>query len=120
MDQGLSALIEDLSESGQLQDTLLVVTGEFGRTPRVNKNAGRDHWGRLCTLMMAGGGLNMGQVIGKSSPKLEDPAERIITPQDVLASILKMFRLDPKMQFLNHQGRPVYVVENGRPIHELF
>ena len=120
MDQGLSALIEDLSESGQLQDTLLVVTGEFGRTPRVNKNAGRDHWGRLCTLMMAGGGLNMGQVIGKSSPKLEDPAERIITPQDVLASILKMFGLDPKMQFLNHQGRPVYVVENGRPISELF
>ncbi len=120
MDQGLSALVEDLSESGQLEDTLLVVTGEFGRTPRVNKNAGRDHWGRLCTLMMAGGGLNMGQVIGKSSPKLEDPAERIITPQDVLASILKMFGLDPKMQFLNHQGRPVYVVENGRPISELF
>ena len=81
MDQGLSALIEDLKESGQLDDTLLVVTGEFGRTPRVNKNAGRDHWGRLCTLMLAGGGLRMGQVIGKSSPKLEDPAERHVTPQ---------------------------------------
>ena len=120
MDQGLSALIEDLKQSGQLDDTLLVVTGEFGRTPRVNKNAGRDHWGRLCTLMLAGGGLRMGQVIGKSSPKLEDPAERHVTPQDMLASILKMFGLDPKLQFMNHQGRPVYVVENGRPISELF
>ena len=120
MDQGISALIEDLKQRGQFDDTLLVITGEFGRTPRVNKNAGRDHWGRLCTLALAGGGMNMGQVIGKSSPKLEDPAERLITPQDVLASILKMFELDPKLQFLNHQGRPVYVVENGRPISELF
>ncbi|MBC8324139.1 MAG: DUF1501 domain-containing protein [Verrucomicrobia subdivision 3 bacterium] len=120
MDQGLSALIEDLKGSGQLDNTLLVVTGEFGRTPRVNKNAGRDHWGRLCTLMLAGGGLNMGQVIGKSSPKLEDPAERHITPQDMLATVIQMFGLDPKLQFLNHQGRPTYVVENGRPIKELF
>ena len=120
MDQGISALIEDLKQRGQFDDTLLVITGEFGRTPRVNKNAGRDHWGRLCTLALAGGGLNMGQVIGKSSPKLEDPAERLITPQDVLASILKMFELDPKLQFLDHQGRPTYMVENGRPISELF
>ena len=120
MDQGLSALIEDLKQSGQLDDTLLVVTGEFGRTPRVNKNAGRDHWGRLCTLMLAGGGLNMGQVIGKSSPKLEDPAERHITPQDMLATVLQMFGLDPKLQFMNNQGRPTYVVEDGRPITELF
>jgi len=120
MDQGLSALIEDLKASGQLDDTLLVVTGEFGRTPRVNSKGGRDHWGRLCTLMLAGGGLNMGQVIGKSSPKLEDPAERHITPQDMLATVLQMFGLDPKLQFMNNQGRPTYVVEDGRPITELF
>jgi uncharacterized protein (DUF1501 family) len=120
MDQGLSALIEDLKASGQLDDTLLVVTGEFGRTPRVNSKGGRDHWGRLCTLMLAGGGLEMGQVIGKSSPKLEDPAERHITPQDMLATVIKMFGLDPKLQFMNNQGRPTYVVENGRPITELF
>jgi hypothetical protein len=120
MDQGLSALIEDLKASGQLDDTLLVVTGEFGRTPRVNSKGGRDHWGRLCTLMLAGGGLEMGQVIGKSSPKLEDPAERHITPQDMLATVIKMFGLDPKLQFMNNQGRPTYVVEDGRPITELF
>ena len=120
MDQGLAALIEDLADSGQLQDTLVVVTGEFGRTPKVNKNAGRDHWGRLCTLMLAGGGLNMGQVIGKSSAKLEEPSEGLTTPQDVLATVLQMFGLSPKMQFMNHQGRPTYVVENGRPIKELF
>ena len=120
MDQGLSAPIEDLKASGQLDDTLLVVTGEFGRTPRVNSKGGRDHWGRLCTLMLAGGGLTMGQVIGKSAPKLEDPAERHITPQDMLATVIKMFGLDPKLQFMNNQGRPTYVVENGRPITELF
>jgi hypothetical protein len=70
--------------------------------------------------MLAGGGLEMGQVIGKSSPKLEDPAERHITPQDMLATVIKMFGLDPKLQFMNNQGRPTYVVEDGRPITELF
>ena len=120
MDPALASLISDLAASGKLAKTLVLVLSEFGRTPRVNSKGGRDHWGRLCTLMLAGGGLEMGQVIGKSSPKLEDPAERHITPQDMLATVIKMFGLDPKLQFMNNQGRPTYVVENGRPITELF
>jgi hypothetical protein len=62
----------------------------------------------------------MGQVIGKSSATLEEPAEGLTTPQDVLATVLQMFGLSPKMQFVDHQGRPTYIVENGRPITELF
>jgi len=119
MDQAISALIEDLDQRGMMDDTLVVVTGEFGRTPKINSKGGRDHWGRLCTLALAGGGLNMGQVIGESSRKLEVPATTPIRPQDLMATILQMYGLDHRMQFVNNQGRPVYLVENGSPISEL-
>ena len=119
LDQGVSALINDLTETGQLEDTLVVVTGEFGRTPRINSKGGRDHWGRLCTLAMAGGGLRMGQVIGESSRKVEVPAENPVGPQDVMATILHMYGLGHKLQFTSPQGRPTYMVEHGSPIKEL-
>ncbi len=119
MDQGVSALITDLDQRGMLDDTLLVITGEFGRTPRINKNAGRDHWGRLCTLALAGGGLRMGQVVGESSPKIEYPKTKTITPQDLLATILHMYGIDHRIQVVNNQGRPTYLIENGKPIPEL-
>lgn len=119
MDQGVSALINDLTESGQLEDTLVVVTGEFGRTPRINSKGGRDHWGRLCTLALAGGGLRMGQVIGESSRKVEVPAENPVNPQDVMATILHMYGLSHKLQFTSPQGRPTYMIEDGSPIKEL-
>ena len=119
VDQAVSALIEDLDQRGMLDDTLFVITGEFGRTPRINKNAGRDHWGRLCTLAMAGGGLKMGQVIGESSPRIEVPATNPIKPQDVMATILQMYGLDYQLQFTSPQGRPTYMIEDGTPIPEL-
>ena len=119
VDQGVSALISDLSDRGMLDDVLVVVTGEFGRTPKINPKGGRDHWGKLCTLAMAGGGLRMGQVIGESSPKVEVPASNPIGPQDLMATILHMYGLDPKMQFIDNQGRPTYLVEHGKPIPEL-
>ncbi|MFP6601782.1 MAG: DUF1501 domain-containing protein [Pirellulaceae bacterium] len=119
MDQAISALIEDLSQRGMLDDTLVVITGEFGRTPKINSKGGRDHWGRLCTLALAGGGLKMGQVIGESSRKLEVPATTPITPQDLMATMMHMYGLDHRMQFMNNQGRPMYLVENGAPIPEL-
>ena len=102
-----------------LDDTLVVVTGEFGRTPRINKRAGRDHWGRLCTLAMAGGGLRMGQVIGESSKRIEVPASAPIRPQDVMATVLHNFGVDPRFQIVNQQGRPMYLIEDGHPIPEL-
>ena len=119
MDQAISALIEDLDQRTMLDDTLVVITGEFGRTPKINSKGGRDHWGRLCTLALAGGGLNMGQVIGESSRKLEVPATTPIRPQDLMATMMHMYGLDHRMQFVNNQGRPVYLVENGAPIPEL-
>jgi hypothetical protein len=119
VDQGVSALISDLSDRGMLDDVLVVVTGEFGRTPKINSKGGRDHWGKLCTLALAGGGLRMGQVIGESSPKVEVPASNPIGPQDLMATILHMYGLDPRMQFVDNQGRPNYLVEHGKPIAEL-
>lgn len=119
VDQGVSALIEDLDQRGMLDNTLVVITGEFGRTPRINKRGGRDHWGRLCTLALAGGGLRMGQVIGESSPRVEVPATTPIRPQDLMATILKMYGLDPRLQFVNNAGRPTYLIEDGAPIPEL-
>jgi uncharacterized protein (DUF1501 family) len=119
LDQGVSALIRDLGDRGMLDDVLVVVTGEFGRTPKINSKGGRDHWGKLCTLAMAGGGLRMGQVIGESSPKVEVPASNPIGPQDLMATVMHMYGFDPKMQFMNNQGRPTYLVENGKPISQL-
>ena len=119
VDQGVSALISDLHERGMSDDVLVVVTGEFGRTPKINSKGGRDHWGKLCTLALAGGGLKMGQVIGESSPKVEVPASNPIGPQDLLATVLHMYGFDHKMQFTDNQGRPTYLVENGNPIAEL-
>ncbi|MCH2611282.1 MAG: DUF1501 domain-containing protein, partial [Pirellulales bacterium] len=95
------------------------ITGDFGRTPKINANGGRDHWGRLCSLALAGGGLNMGQVIGESSRKIEVPETTPISPQDLMATIFHMYGLDYRMQLINNQGRPVNLIENGTPIKEL-
>ncbi len=119
VDQGVSALIEDLEQQGMLNDVLVVVTGEFGRTPKINSKGGRDHWGRLCTLALSGGGLKMGQVIGQSSPRIEVPATTPVTPQDLMATILHIYGLDQQLQYVNNQGRPTFLVEDGQPIAEL-
>ncbi len=119
VDQGVAALIADLDERGMLDDVLVVVTGEFGRTPKINAKGGRDHWGRLCTLALSGGGLPMGQVIGESSPKVEVPATTPIKPQDLMATILHMYGINHRVQFVNNAGRPVYLIEDGQPIAEL-
>ncbi len=119
IDQGVSALIEDLHARNMQDDVLIVITGEFGRTPRINKRAGRDHWGNLCTLALSGGGLNMGQVVGDSSPKAEIPATTPIRPHDLLATIFQVYGIPLNQQITNFQGRPVYLLENGQPISEL-
>lgn len=119
LDQGVSALITDLCDRGMHDDTLVVVTGEFGRTPKINSKGGRDHWGRLCTLALSGGGLRMGQAIGESSRKIEVPASKPITPQDLMATIMHMYGIDHRIQFMNNAGRPTYLIEDGAPIAEL-
>ena len=102
MDQGLSALIEDLKQRGQFDDTLLVITGEFGRTPKINSKAGRDHWGSLSPLVLAGGGLNMGQVIGQSDKIGGSPLSDPISTAALTATILHTL-VDPAIVRLQPQ-----------------
>jgi Protein of unknown function (DUF1501) len=119
MDQAVSALVEDLGNRGLQDDVLLVITGEFGRTPRVNDGAGRDHWAPLSTLALAGGGLRMGQVVGESSDKAEVPKSRPITPQDLIATIFSVLELPMDIHFTDPFGRPTLMVDGGTPIGEL-
>jgi hypothetical protein len=119
MDQAVSALLEDLALRGQDQNTLLVITGEFGRTPRINGTAGRDHWAPLSTLAVAGGGLKMGQVVGESSGKAEVPKTTPITPQDLMATVFQVLGLPLDLQYVDPTGRPVSMVDGGKPIAEL-
>lgn len=119
LDHAVAALIDDLSQRGLSEKVLVVISGEFGRTPKVNGSGGRDHWAPLSTLALAGGGLKMGQVIGESAEKADVPKTKAISPQDVMATIFDVLGIDRKIQFVNQAGRPVYMIEDGKPIEEL-
>jgi Protein of unknown function (DUF1501) len=119
VDQAIAAFVEDVHQRGLSDRIMLVVTGEFGRTPKVNRNGGRDHWAPLSTLAVAGGGLKMGQVVGESTPKGDIPKTSPIGPQDLMATVFNVLGIDPHTQFTSTAGRPVYMIENGRPISEL-
>ncbi len=119
IDRAISALVEDLDQRGMLDNVLLVISGEFGRTPKINGSGGRDHWAPLSTLALAGGGLKMGQVIGESAEKADVPKTTAITPQDLMATVFKVLDLDQRIQFTNQAGRPTYMIETGKPIAEL-
>jgi hypothetical protein len=119
MDHAVAAFIEDCAVRGLDREILLVMTGEFGRTPRINPTAGRDHWAPLSTLALAGGGLKMGQVVGESSAKVEVPKTTPITPQDLMATVFHALGLPPELQFHDPTGRPVSMIDGGKPIAEL-
>ena len=119
LDHAVHALIEDLNQRSMDRNVLVVISGEFGRTPKINKNAGRDHWAPLSTLALAGGGLRMGQVIGESASKVDVPKSTPIRPADLMATVFQVLGIDPKTQFFNEAGRPVYMLEEGHPIREL-
>jgi uncharacterized protein (DUF1501 family) len=119
LDAALATLLRDLAERGMLDSTLLIVTGEFGRTPRINKNAGRDHWGPAFTVGLAGGGVKGGTVVGKSDARAEKPASDPYGPEDLSATLCHLLGIDPKDEFQTPDGRPVAIVNNGRVIEEL-
>jgi len=119
LDQMLSALINDLYDRGLDKKVLLVVWGEFGRTPRVNKTGGRDHWGSLQSVLLSGGGLKVGQVIGKSNSKGEVPSDRPVHPTDVLATLYRHLGIATDQNAVNNAGRPIPILSSGRPIDEL-
>ena len=120
LDFGLSALVEDLSERGLDQDVSVVVWGEFGRTPKINQNAGRDHWPQASHCLLAGGGMRMGQVIGSTNRLGEHPQDRPVHYRDVFATLYHNLGIDARRTTLaDLRGRPHYLVDNRDPIAEL-
>ena len=119
VDRAVATFVEDIYERGLDENIVLVVTGEFGRTPRINKRGGRDHWCQLSTLALSGGGLEMGQAIGESSPRAEVPQSNRVSPQDLMATLFHVLGIDPSIQLYDPSGRPLTLVETGKPIVEL-
>ncbi len=120
LDACLSSLLADLKDRGLLEDTLVVCMGEFGRTPKVNGNAGRDHYPGCYSLLLAGGGVRGGRVVGQSDSLGAEPAENPLTPQDVIATLYHLLGISPETQFLDPLDRPLPILNgHGRFIHEL-
>jgi hypothetical protein len=120
LDSGLSTLVTDLSERGLLRDTLLLVMGEFGRTPKVNKDAGRDHWGRAGSLLFAGAGVVPGKVVGATDRDGAFVTDRPVRPADVCYTVYESLGIDPRKMLRTPEGRPVEILDQGGSIPELF
>lgn len=118
LDQSLSALLEDLDRRGQLQQTMVVCLGEFGRTPRINKNAGRDHWGECSSALLAGGGIRGGTVLGASDQHGAQPVADPVDPVDIQATIYRCMGLNPRQLIHDRSQRP-WEISAGRVIQEL-
>jgi len=125
LDQAVGALMQDLADRRLLDDVLVLVMGEFGRTPKINTGQpgipipGRDHWGDCFSVMMAGGGLRTGQVIGASNARGESPIERPLTPSDVLATVYHVLGIDTQQMFNDFTGRPIPMLDGGQAIREI-
>jgi hypothetical protein len=117
-DQAYAAVLDDLAASGLLDETLVVVMGEFGRSPKINKAGGRDHWGSVFSIALAGIGIG-GQVIGASDKIGGTPAERPVRPPDLAATIFHLLGIDPRREFLDPLRRPRAVTDGGVPLREI-
>ena len=127
-DKVISAMIQDLYSRGLDKKVLLVVTGEFGRTPRITvrkgtktkvDQPGRDHWPRAMSILVSGGGMRTGQVIGTTNTKGEEPVERPLSPNDLWATVYEHLGVDYNLSFPDHSGRPMPILPHGLPIEEL-
>jgi hypothetical protein len=127
LDSTVGSLVEDLESRGMLDSTIVMVMGEFGRTPRMNNTGvpgadpipGRDHWGNVMSVLVAGGGLARGRIVGSSNSKGEIPRDRPIRPQDLIATLYHQLRIDPETSFTNRAGRPISIGSDGEVIREL-
>ena len=122
LDQVASALIEDLHDRGMQQDVLFVVMGEMSHTPRLSNfkgQPGREHWGRSMSVLLSGGSMRMGQAVGSTTAKGDEPDNHPLTPNDLLATLYDYFGVPLETQFADHFGRPIPVLPHGRPIDEL-
>jgi hypothetical protein len=122
-DRAVAALISDLHDRGLNKRVLLIVTGEFGRTPRisyVNGRPGRDHWPAAMSILMSGGGLRMGQAIGSTDTRGEYPDDRPLHPNDFVATIYRHLGINPDWEVTDRSGRPLRLLDRGEPISELY
>jgi uncharacterized protein (DUF1501 family) len=119
LDQTLSALIDDLSGRGMLERTVVYCAGEFGRTPKVNKNAGRDHWARSMAVLLAGGGFKAGYAHGTTDAQGMAPASEPVTPDDLSATLFTCLGIDPHRELHTATGRPIQLFREGRVVEKL-
>ncbi len=119
LDRALTNLVSDLHDRGMLDEVAIVVWGEFGRTPKVNGTAGRDHWPSAMNALLAGGGMKTGQVVGATNAQGEKPREKGYSAQRILATLYAALGIDPGQTFVDGFGRPQYILSERDPIHEL-
>ena len=119
VDRGVANMIADLHELGLGDDVVTIMWGEFGRTPKINMGAGRDHWSPVMSAMIAGGGLKMGQAVGASTARGERPKDRPYTASQVLSTVYRAIGIDPSLTFPNGSGRPMYILDDREPVREL-
>jgi len=120
VDPAFATLVSDLKRRGMLESTLVVWMGEFGRTPKINGNAGRDHFPRVYNIALAGGGIKGGQVVGASSPDGSEVKDRPVAVVDLMASICRSLKVDAGKENMSAIGRPIKIVDGGKPVDELF
>ncbi len=119
LDQAYPALIRDLDDRGLLDSTLVLLMGEFGRTPKLNPRGGRDHWPRAFSVALSGGGIRGGQVVGQSDSRGEQPADRPVTPADLVRTVYHLLGIDPSAELRTSDGRPVQINRDGSIVQEL-
>jgi hypothetical protein len=120
LDKGMAALVGDLAQSGMLENTMVVWMGEFGRTPKINQNGGRDHWPRSWSVVLGGGGMTGGQVVGATDKDGVEIVDREVGVMDVIATMTKTMGIDMGTSYTTPRGRPLKVVDGGQPIKEFF
>jgi uncharacterized protein (DUF1501 family) len=119
VDRGVAALIRDLDRRGRLDSTLILVLGEFGRTPTINKDGGRDHWSNAMSVLVAGGGTPGGQIVGATDVRGYAASERIQSPENFSSTVYQKLGIDPGKILFTPEGRPVHLVSDPTPIPEL-
>ncbi len=120
LDAGVAGLLQDLAARGRLKETAVLLTGEFGRTPKINGIAGRDHWSRAMSVLMAGAGIQGGQVIGQTNGRAEEPTTDPIKPEDIAVSLYQALGIDSAKEYRTTTGRPIPIVHGGQVIEGLF
>jgi uncharacterized protein (DUF1501 family) len=119
LDRALSALVEDLKVRGLLESTLVLTTGDMGRSPRVNGKAGRDHWPQCGFAVLAGGAVKSGFVLGATDRQAGYPLSHPVSPGDLVATVYRQLGIDPELTVPDHTGRPVHVAHGGSPIRAI-